>query len=331
LQALQGKNILITGGAGYLATNILYQMKDMNCHIIRFDRPDASFLPLEGKFSITDTKGDVRDRDIWNDLLPGTDIVFHLAAQTSVYVAAEDPFADLEINVLPILHLLETCRKNNWHPAVLFSGTVTEAGLTEKLPVDEFHPDHPITVYDLHKLMAENYLKHYARENIVNGSTLRLANVYGPGPKSSSADRGILNKMVRKAINGEPLTLYGKGNHIRDYIYVEDVARAFIKAAENIEKLNARHFIIGSGIGYTLAEAFNLVIERAAIKTGRHVDLLHIDPPHAQDPIESRNFVADTTSFCNITGWKANHSLICGIDHTIDSICNRDYITESSL
>lgn len=322
LKSFHGKQILITGGAGYLATNILYLLKNINCRVIRFDRPDVVFSSVEGKFNITDIKGDIRDKNVWKDLLYGSDIVFHLAAQTSVYVAAENPCADLEINVIPMIHLLETCKSNNFHPSILFSGTVTETGLTEKLPVDESHPDHPITVYDLHKLMAENYLKYYARDNIVNGCILRLANVYGPGPISSSADRGILNMMVRKAINGESLTLYGKGNYIRDYIYVEDVVSAFIKAAEHIEKLNARHFIIGSGVGHTMADAFKMVIERVAIKTGRRVDLIHIGPPHFQGPIETRNFVADTTSFCNITSWKANYSLSSGLDITIDSLYN---------
>ena len=299
-------------------------MKDINCRIIRFDRPDATFIPLKGKFEIKDVVGDIRDRNIWNNVLADMDIVFHFAAQTSVYMAAEDPCTDLEINVLPILHLLETCRKNNWHPDVLFSGTVTEAGLTERLPVGESHQDHPITVYDLHKLMAEKYLKHYARENIVHGCILRLANVYGPGPRSSSADRGILNKMIRKAISGEPLTLYGAGNYIRDYVHVEDVARAFIWAAGCIKKMNAKHYIIGSGVGHTLAEAFTTIIERITVKTGRRVDLVHIDPPRTQDPIELRNFIADTSAFSHITGWKPNFSLRSGIDHTIESYLKYD-------
>jgi UDP-glucose 4-epimerase len=331
LKSFLNKQILITGGAGYLATNILNLMKDINCRIIRFDRPDATFIPLKGKFEIEDVAGDIRDSKIWNKILANADIVFHLAAQTSVYLAAEDPCTDFEINVMPILHLLETCKNNKRHPDVLFSGTVTETGLTEKLPVGESHQDQPITIYDLHKLMAENYLKHYARKNIVHGCILRLANVYGPGPISSSTDRGILNKMIRKAISGKPLTLYGAGNYVRDYIHVEDVARAFIWAARCIKEMNAAHYIIGSGVGHTLAEAFGLIIERTAVKSGGRVDLLHIDPPSTQDPIESRNFIADTSAFSHITGWKPNYSLRSGIDHTIESYLKYDHMGESGL
>lgn len=322
------KKILVTGGAGYLATNIISLLRNENCHIIRFDRPDTVFPPIKGKCHLSDIKGDIRDKGIWNDLLEKTDIIFHLAAQTSIYLAEKNPIFDLEINVLPMLNLLESCRANTLGPEIIFSGTVTQTGLTEKYPVNESQPDDPITVYDLHKLMAERYLEYYSKKGFVKGCTLRLSNVYGPGPQSSSADRGILNRMIRKAIEGESITVYGTGNSIRDYIYVEDVAESFIKAADSIENVNAKYFVIGSGVGHSLYDAFSLVIERVALKTGQYVDLLCIDPPHALDPIEMRDFIADTTSFRNATNWEAKHSLVAGIDHTIDSIIGCNDATE---
>src|SRR6185369_8459534 len=193
--------------------------------------------------------------------LSNIDIVFHCAAQTSIYIAEQDLLADLNINVVPMVHLLETCREKGIRPTILFSGTVTETGLPSILPVNEEHVDHPITVYDLHKWIAENYLLHYARSSLVRGAVLRLANVYGPGPKSSSADRGVLNMMIRKALKGEPLTIYGEGNFLRDYIYIEDVASAFLEAAANIDELNGHYFIIGSGTGSTIADAIHLVAD----------------------------------------------------------------------
>jgi nucleoside-diphosphate-sugar epimerase len=165
--------------------------------------------------------------------------------------------------------------------------------------------------------MAENYLKYYVRQNIVKGAILRLANVYGPGPKSSRSDRGILNQMIRKALAGEPLTVYGTGDQIRDYVYVEDVALAFLKAACNIESVNGRHFVIGSGKGHTIAQAMSLVAERVALMTGISVPLKHVAPPPSLLPIESRNCVADTGLFSESTGWKANCMLTEGIDFTI--------------
>lgn len=318
------KNILITGGAGYLATNVITQLAATDCHIIRVDRPGVQFVPLIGKFTFHNIEADIRERMIWESLLEDVDIVFHFAAQTSVYVAEQDPQADLNINVMPILHLLETCREKKLNPVVLFSGTVTEVGLTEHLPVNEDCTDHPITVYDLHKLMAENYLKHYTYNGIVRGVVLRLANVYGPGPKSSSADRGVLNMMIRKALKGQVLTVYGDGEYLRDYVYVEDVAQAFLNAVANIDIVSGRHFLIGSGEGHTILQAINLVAERMAIKTGNPVSIVNIDPPSLLSPIEFRHFVADTHQYTKLTGWRAKWSLIEGIDATIQEFTSRE-------
>ena len=166
--------------------------------------------------------------------------------------------------------------------------------------------------------MAEQYLKYYVRQGIVCGAVLRLANVYGPGPESCRADRGILNQMTRRALAGEPLTVYGRGSQLRDYVYIEDVIRAFLEATRMIDRLNSKHFVIGSGQGYTIAQAMNLVSERAALKTGSRVSVIHIDPPSPQSPIESRNFVADSSQYSQATGWQPRYSLAEGIDRTIE-------------
>lgn len=313
-----GKRILITGGAGYLAAGLIRALQEVDCDIIRLVRPGRQARPGIGRARVHDREGDVRCREVWESVLPDVQVVFHLAAQTSVYVAEKDARADLEANVLPMLHLLETCRVNAYRPIVVFAGTVTEAGVPDRVPVDETHPDRPITIYDLHKWMAENYLRHYAHEGIVRGVALRLANVYGPGPASSSADRGILNLMIRRAIRGETLTVYGSGEQMRDYLHVDDVSLAFLLAGSKIDVLNGEYFVIGSGMGYTIREAIAMVAERAARRSGRRVDVIHVDPPTPQSPIEARNFVADSGRFSQPTGWRARYGLPDGIDRTIE-------------
>lgn len=317
--SLAHKRILITGGGGYLASALARLLKDGCEFITRVDRPGASFLPIDGKTKFHDVYGDITQKIDWEALVRNVDIIFHFAAQTSAYAANESPVDDVSINVLPMLHILEACRKHKVKPAVLFASTVTVAGLPERIPVDETHPDNPITIYDLHKQMAENYLKYYIKSEIVNGAILRLTNVYGPGPKSSRSDRGILNMMIRRAISGELLTVYGDGHQVRDYVYVDDVAHAFLVAAENIGKINGRHFVIGSGQGHTITEAMNFVAERAALKTGMRAEVRHVEPPSSQSPIEARNFVADTSAFRKLTGWHARHKLAGGIDLTVEA------------
>jgi UDP-glucose 4-epimerase len=318
----EGKAILITGGGGYLAHSVLRTLKEIDCRVVRFGRSAEKMAALQSRATIENVAGDVRDADLWPSLLDGIDIVFHFAAQTSVYVAAQDAVADLHANVLPMLHLLETCRLKKSRPTIIFAGTATEVGLSATIPVDESQPDCPITIYDLHKLMAEKYLAHYANEGIVRGATLRLANVYGPGPRSSSADRGVLNMMIRRALAGEPMTVYGQGNETRDYVYSDDVADACLRCVADIQQTNGGYFVIGSGEGHTILEAMTLVADRVALKTGVRAPLVQVEPPQPPSPIEARNFVADSGLFTRLTGWRAKVGLTEGIDRTIEAIAS---------
>lgn len=320
LKAYEGKRVLVTGATGYLGTNLIERLRQVDCHIIRLCRQAAPSLPKDCEGRIEDVVGDISGHEIWKRVMEGVDTVFHFAAQTSAYVANEDPPADLNSNVMPMLHMLEACRRQGRRPIILFSGSVTVAGIPVRLPVDETHPDDPATVYDLHKLMAERYLKWYTSQGIVNGAILRLANVYGPGPKSSRSDRGVLNQMIRKALVGEPLTVYGAGDNLRDYVYVDDVIQAFLHGARNIEAIRGKHFVIGSGQGHTIDQALNLVADRVALKTGNRVKVTHITPPFPQPPIELRNFVADPGSYTRATGWKAECSLAEGIDRSVEAL-----------
>lgn len=316
----KNRKILITGGNGYVASNVIQLLRNVSCRIIRFDRPGTVWNKFGNNDAVElqNVEGDIRDPAIWESLIDGVDIIYHFAAQTSITVSNRNPMADLEINVIPILRMMEACKSKNVKPILIYSGTVTEAGFTPILPVSESHADRPITMYDIHKLTAENYTKHFAIEGIMQGAILRLANVYGPGPKSSQADRGILNQMIGKAINGENLTVYGDGMVIRDYVFIEDVAMAFIAAAQNIDKVNGQHFLIGTGKGTTIRGAFQCVAERVARRTKKEVAVVHVPPPGDLPLIENRNFVADISGFEMLTGWTPKTSLEQGIDKTID-------------
>ncbi len=325
-QALTGKRILITGAGGYIDANLTAALGDTPCRIVRIDRPGAYFPPCGGRGpEIRDVEMDLRRRDAWEEMMEDVDIVYHLAAQTSVYAAEQDPEADLGINVLPLLRLLAICRKEGSHPAIVFAGTATEAGLTETLPVNEDHPDRPITIYDFHKLAVERYLLHYTTGKYVRGTVLRLANVYGPGPKSGSADRGILNAMIRKALRGEELTIYGEGDCRRDYVFIDDVVEAFLLAAVHMDCLAGRYFVIGSGCGHTVAQAIRVVAQQVEMKTGRKVAVRNVEAPANLSPIEYRQFVADSGRFSRLTGWKPRYSLREGIDATITDFLSGGY------
>ena len=314
----KGKRLLITGASGYLANNLEKSLKNVPCTLFRLTRK-STLSPLDGVVDVEDIQGDISDISIWDRAMQEVDIVFHFAGQTSVYLADKDPESDYRANVLPMLHMLETCKKIKSRPDILFAGTSTQVGIPESLPVNEACADKPITVYDVHKWMAETYLKCYARLGFVRGTSLRLTNVYGPGPKSSSGDRGILNTMARRALSGKNLTLYGEGKNIRDYIFVDDAISAFLLASANMEALNEKHFVLGSGKGHSISDALNQVAEQVASKTGKQIAVESIDPPSGLSPIEERCFVADAQSFSELTGWQPNFTLSEGIEKTLDA------------
>jgi UDP-glucose 4-epimerase len=307
---------LITGGGGYLASALVPRLVNRFASIRRMSRPGKT--PEAGGPLVEDFSGDVRNKDDLEMALAGCGAVFHLAAQTSLYFADAHPYEDLQSNVGPLLDILEISRSRPDPALVIAAGTVTQMGLPERMPADESHADKPASIYDMHKLLAEHYLEHYARNGWAKGATLRLANVYGPGPRSGSADRGVLNAMVRKALQGEKLKIFGQGDFMRDYVYIDDVADAFALAADHAEAVNGRHFIIATGLGHTFAQAVYLVADRVGKRTGKKVEVEHVTPPATLSPVETRNFTGDSSAFTAVTGWRPAVGLQEGIDRTIE-------------
>ncbi len=316
-QHLDGALCLVTGGAGYVAHSLTLELLARGAKVRRMYRADRRKPAFENP-NVEDVAGDVMVRADLERACAGVDVVFHLAGQTSIYTAEKDPAGDFEANVRPLIALGEICLGKTPTPKLVFAGTATVIGLTTKVPVDPNLPDSPVTIYDLHKLMAEQYLEFCARVRGLAGATLRLCNVYGPGPPSGSSDRGVLNQMVRRAMNGEALTVYGDGHQIRDYVYVADVARAFAAAAEASDATAGGHFVIGSGRGHRLADAVSLVASIVGKRLGKPVAVTHVEPPKGLSSIEQRSFVADPEPFAKATGFRAAVTLDEGIERTLD-------------
>jgi UDP-glucose 4-epimerase len=306
--------VLITGGSGYIASRLLPQLAgvgEIRVLSRRAPRPSAAVRWIEGHAG---------DAAALEDALRDARTIFHLAAQTSVAIARENPQADYEANVTGLTRMLDAIGRASTPPTLVLAGTVTQCGIPMTDTLDERAPDQPITVYDAHKLEAERALEAAARSRIVRGVTLRLANVYGPGARSGAADRGVLNKMIRLASEGQRLLVYGDGAQLRDYTFVDDVAAAFVKAAGRGADISGRHFVVGTGERRTLAEAVALVARQASSKTGRRIAVEHVPAPPSADRIDARSYVVDAGAFTEATGWRPTLDLEAGIDRTLDWI-----------
>lgn len=313
------RTIVVTGAGGFLGGRLVARLAATACRLVRVSR--SALPPLDPPHAaiVVDVAGDVRDETTWTRVVDGADVVIHFAAQTSAAVAAGNPARDLDANVTPMRHLLQACRRQRRSPTILFAGTVTQAGLPVQLPVDEDAADCPLTVYDRHKLMAERELERAVSEGVVPGATLRLPNIYGPGSAGTSGDRHVLNRMVRMALRGETLKVFGSGDYLRDYLFVDDAVDAFLIAGAHAGRVSGRHYVIGSGSGISIRDAFELIAVRVEAQTGRRVPVVLAEPGRPLSGIEQRSFVANPARFVAATGWRPAWPLADGIDRTIES------------
>jgi UDP-glucose 4-epimerase len=307
-----GKRVAITGANGYIAGSLVEMLKNSNTSVLRVSRNP---LPLIHGTNTLQT--DLNELDSWLTIISESDIIFHLSGNTSIYAAADDPVSSLRTSLFPVLQLIKAAKKINKKPRVVFASTVTLYGFPENHPVDEMFLTVPVTVYDLHKLFAEQQLKLASTNGVIEYVSLRLANVYGPSSGSSSSnDRGILNRQVKQAMEGGNLKIYGTGEYIRDYIYIEDVARAFLTAGL-ATGIDGNVFNISSGEGITIADVFIQVAHQVENNNGIKVPIEYVDWPASADPLEQRDFVGSHDKFYRMTGWKPQKNLEQGIDSLI--------------
>jgi nucleoside-diphosphate-sugar epimerase len=268
-------------------------------------------------------KADVCNEDTWANIVQQADIIYHLAGNTSVYEAAKNPAESLCSTLLPLNFLINAAQKHQCKPRVIFASTATVYGLTPQSPVAETFEPRPITVYDLHKLFAEQQLALAAQQGILENISLRLANVYGPSTGVSSAnDRGILNKVTAMALQGKDLIIYGDGNYLRDYVYIDDVVRAFIAAGFK-KDAGSGVFNVSTGKSVSVGDAFKLVAMRAEIIIGSRVNVKYSPWPNSTSEIEFRNYISDVSSISDKLGWRPTTTLESGIDNMISKIGER--------
>jgi nucleoside-diphosphate-sugar epimerase len=256
---------------------------------------------------------DLRDPKSWSELLCGADVVVHLSARTDLRAAEADHADDKDINIRPLRALVETARTMDTAPTIVFASAATIVGPNPQIPVDDAAPDNPCSVYDRHKLAGEMILREGIACGAVRACCLRLANVYGYGGASMNDNRGILNIMMKRAVDSEPLTLYGDGTYLRDFVHIQDVVEAFSCAITTPEVCDGGHYVIASGHGHTLADAYGMIAEVAMEQFHRRIEIVRVPEPADLHPIEKRNFIGDSHIFRARTGWQPHFDLRAGI------------------
>lgn len=292
------RSVLVTGASGYLGSLLVSELSKMGWSIFAVSRSD-SFSHLS---NVTHIPHDWRKSLAFE--IPRVDTVFHLAAQTSAYKAREDVAEDIYTNVIGTVHLLERMARSSIKPVFIFTGSMTEYGMTSADTVNEKVVLSPQTFYDAAKITTEIYAEQFVREGWLSKSiTLRLSNVYGSHSRVQGADRGFLDRSMLRALSGEPLIYFGSGEYIRDFLHVDDVISALISAAIHVDRLDLSAFNIGTGFGTTIKSALGLIAKEAENLTGRPVQVNQADFHSNSYAIERRGSVVNSQEFRASTGW----------------------------
>jgi UDP-glucose 4-epimerase len=271
-EAFRGKSILITGGLGFIGSNLARRLVDLGAEVLLVD----SLIPIYGGnlFNVDGIEdrvrvniSDVRDQYGMDYLVQGQDIIFNLAGQVSHIDSMRDPFTDLEINCRSQLSILEACREHNPEVKILFAGTRQQYGRPQYLPVDEDHPMHPTDINGINKMAGEWYHIVYHRVYGMRTCSLRLTNTYGPRMLVKHSRQTALGWFVRLALDDQEIQIWGDGQQLRDYNYIDDVVEAFLLAAAS-EKAVGGIFNLGGRRPVSHLELIETLI--AASSSGRY-------------------------------------------------------------
>ncbi|MBA4602994.1 NAD-dependent epimerase/dehydratase family protein [Thermoactinomyces mirandus] len=302
--------IIVTGGAGFIGSHIVDLLAERGDQVVVIDNlssgkkeqvhPDARLVQMD----ITDP-GLV---DLFEKEKP--EALIHQAAQIHVNTSVENPILDANINIVGSVNILEACRKTGVRK-IVYASSAAVYGNPDYLPLDEKHPVAPLSGYGISKHTVEHYLEVYSRLYGLNYTVLRYANVYGLR-QDPRGEGGVVSILVDKYLNREPFTVFGDGEQTRDYIYVEDVAKANLAAltAGDGEILN-----IGTGVRTSLNQVLELFDEIASYQNNK------LTGPDRPGDIKHSYF--DNQKACSTLNWQPEYTLKEGLSKTYEYYQNK--------
>jgi UDP-glucose 4-epimerase len=314
---IYNKKILITGGLGFIGSNLARRLLHFNNTVTVVD----SLIPEYGgnlrnlhdlRDKIVINLSDVRDPFSINELIKDQDYLFNLAGQTSHLDSMNDPLTDLDINAKAQLSILEACRKNNPNIRIVFASTRQIYGKPQYLPVDEKHPLNPVDVNGVNKIAGEQYHILYQKVYGIASSVLRLTNTYGPRMRIKDARQTFLGIWIRNLLQGKPIQVFGDGKQRRDYNYIEDVLDALLIAATEKNAVG-KVYNLGAPDPLSLENTAKIMCQKT-----EGVDYQMIPFPEDRKAIDVGDFICDYSAFRDQFGWEPKVSFEDGIQRSLE-------------
>jgi len=309
---LKGKNILVTGGAGFMGSHIVDRLSPDNNVTVLDNLFAGTLANLEkSKDRITFIKGDILDKTLVTDIVARVEFIFHLAAHVGNIRSIKDPYFDMDVNIKGMLNLLEACRDSNVKRLV-YSSSAAIFGEAKYLPIDEDHPLHPESPYAVSKLAAEKYCFAYYKIYGVPTTSVRYFNVYGPRQDTSEYANAI-SIFLGKTRDRKPLTIFGDGKQTRDFIFVGDVVAANILAATHPAAVG-QIFNIADGQSYSIEQLVGFIKNAS----GREVPVSYAEPRAG----EVRHSQADISKAKTLLGYSPQTKFEEGLSLTWKAMVN---------
>jgi UDP-glucose 4-epimerase len=313
----EGRRVLITGGLGFIGSNLARDLVEMGAAVVLVDSLVEEYGGLLYNVagiedSVTINISDVRDEHSLRFLVRGQDYLFNLAGQTSHLDSMLDPYTDLEINVRSQLSILEACRHENPGAKIVFASTRQIYGRPQRLPVDESHPIAPVDVNGINKVAGEWFHLLYGNVYGMRTTALRLTNTYGPRMRVRDARQTFLGIWLRLALQGGEILVYGDGSQTRDLTYVDDAVGAFLLSAAR-DETNGRAYNLGGKGHVSLLELAEIVTTLAGAGTVRTVPF-----PDDRKNIDIGDFYADFSAIERDLGWRPTIDVREGVRRTLE-------------
>lgn len=315
LPNLKDKKILITGGLGFIGSNLAHKCLELGAKVTVYDCLD----PRSGGnlYNVRDIQDSIElcYQDILNfgqlsRHITNKDIVFNCAASTSHPFSMREPWIDLDVNSRGVINLLEAIRRFNKDVKFIHLGTTTQLGKLQYQPADEKHSEFPTDIYSANKSVSEKYVLIYANAYQMRAAAVRLSNVFGPRATIHSPEFTFNNYFIGLALQGKDIAVFGDGKQLRNVIYVNDAVDALILCSQAEEVIGKALFAVGNQ-HYSVAEI--------AQETVKHIgsgSVKFIQWPKNRKSVEVGDAIISNEKIKKILRWSPQYNLKDGLIKT---------------
>ena len=310
---LQGANVLVTGGAGFIGSHLTERLLEMGANVTVYDDFDRYYKGKEANLAEASNspnfrlvEADIRNPGSLGSAMKNIDVVIHEAGQAGVGISVDDPKTTNEINVTGTLNVLWAARANGVKRVVNASSS-SIFGQPNYLPIDEGHPTNPASPYGVSKLAAEQYCRVFSRVYGMEVVSLRYFSVYGPRGRPDQ----VIRKFMQNLANQKPPLINGDGSHTRDFTHVSDVVSATVRAAET-DGIGGEPFNIGFGARTSILTVAEKLISLMGME-GR------VKPEHtAESKGDFPDTQANNSKAQKVLGWRPNVDLDRGLKEYVE-------------